>query len=48
MNEHAGAQRPTRDFISSIFNRPILGLLVALVLIVAIWIGLQLVLPAVT
>ncbi|MEU4800548.1 hypothetical protein [Streptomyces sp. NPDC023327] len=48
MSERSGARRGAKVFISSIFNRPIVGLLITLLLIVGIWVGLQLVLPSIT
>ncbi|MFJ6390143.1 hypothetical protein ACIQJT_21345 [Streptomyces sp. NPDC091972] len=48
MSERIGVRRSIKSFISNVFNRPFLGLLFTLVLIVAIWVGLQLVLPALT
>ncbi|MGV2918476.1 hypothetical protein [Streptomyces alfalfae] len=48
MSKRGGAQHGAKAFISSIFNRPVLGLLITLLLIVGIWISLQLVLPFVS
>ncbi|WP_175499953.1 hypothetical protein [Streptomyces sp. CC77] len=48
MNEHNGTQRGVKGLIANALNRPLLGVLVALAVIVGVWIGLQLVLPALT
>ena len=48
MSKRIGAQSGTKRFISNVLNRPLLGLLLILALIVGVWIGLQLVLPALT
>ncbi|WP_328842659.1 hypothetical protein [Streptomyces sp. NBC_00258] len=48
MSKRIGTQSGTKRFISKVLNRPFLGLLLILALIVGVWIGLQLVLPALT
>ncbi|MEU1942060.1 hypothetical protein ABZ554_06355 [Streptomyces sp. NPDC020125] len=46
MSKRIGARRGMKGFVSNVLNRPFLGLLLILALIVGVWIGLQLVLPA--
>ncbi|MER7999752.1 hypothetical protein [Streptomyces sp. NPDC095613] len=48
MSERTGARRDKKGLISNVLNRPLLGLLLILALIVGVWIGLQLILPALT
>ncbi|WP_161624889.1 hypothetical protein [Streptomyces spectabilis] len=48
MSKRIGARRGIKGFALRVLNHPLLGLLLALALIVGVWIGLQLVLPALT